>query len=267
MATIVPTYAYTDGAALNISGHNTNLYSVTDGEGVYSEANGGIQAANLDAAFAIQDYHVWPEEAVRVRGDNSRQMVDYFSDFESGPDVAEDAVREELINVAGCGLRFYLPYSADVLMTAGFFVSIWRPHIASGSQEDSTDIDVGDVRMQMVIDLPAGSAGSSGVVSHTKRGLPVSVRLNIFNDTMLQVEQVACFYFNLHHFERSVAAGFVDFHLRLLLKQSGFETRAVFTPIPRDDSGGGSRDITLDHNLFDRVTFGIRNPCALILGS
>lgn len=266
MATIVPTYAYTDGAALNISGHNTNLYSTVDGEGAYSEVNGGIQAANTDLAFEIQDYHVWPEEAMRVRGDNNRQTVDYFSDFEAGPSVGEDNVREELANVAGCGLRFYVPYACDILVTAGFFVSIWRPHIASSSQEVNTDVDVGDVRLQMTIDLPPGSIGSSGTISHSKRGLPVSVRLNLFNDTLLQVEQVACFYFNLHHYERDVSAGFVDFHVRLLLKQDGFETRAVFTPIPRDDSVGGSRDITINHNLFERVTFGIRNPCALILG-
>lgn len=265
MATIVPTYAYTDGAALNISGHNTNLYSVTDGEGVYSEANGGIQAANLDAAFAIQDYHVWPEEAVRVRGDNNRQTVDYFSAVETGADVADGNVREEMVNVAGCGLRFYLPYRADVLMTAGFFVSVWRPH-AAGSENDGINIDLGDIRLQMTIDLPAGSAGSSGVVNHTKRGLPVSVRVNVATGIVTQVEDVACFYFNLHHFERNVTAGFVDFHLRLLVKQPpGDLTYSVVTPIPADTTG--ARSVSYSHNFYNRVTFGIRNPCALILGS
>lgn len=265
MATIVPTYAYTDGAALNISGHNINLYSTVDGEGVYSEANGGIQAANTDLAFEIQDYHVWPEEAVRVRGDNNRQTVDYFSAVETGADVADGNAREELVNVAGCGLRFYVPYQCDVLFTAGFFVSVWRPHVG-GDQEDATNIDLGDIRMQLTMDLPTGSVGTSGVIGHSKRGLPVSVRVNTATDVVTQVEDVACFYFNLHHYEREVSMGFVDFHLRLLIKQPPGElTYAVVIPIPADTTG--ARTLSIDHNFYNRVTFGIRNPCALILGS
>lgn len=267
MATIVPTYAYTDGAALNISGHNLNLYSAVAGEGVYSEANGGLQAVNTDLAFEIQDYHVWPEEAVRVRGDNNRQTVDYFSAVETGADVTDGDVREELVNVAGCGLRFYVPYRCDALFTAGFFVSVWRPHVG-GDQEDATNIDLGDIRMQLTQDLPAGSAGSSGVIGHTKRGLPVSVRVALAGGigTVTQVEDVACFYFNLHHYERDITTGFVDFHLRLLIKQPPGElTYPTVTNVPRDSAG--VRAYNYDHNYYLRTTFGIRNPCALILGS
>lgn len=265
MPTIVPAYAYTDNAALSVSGHNLNLFSATSAEGAYSEANGWLDSNNRDPSFLVQNYHVWPEEAMRVRTDDNRQTVDYLSAVETGADVVDGNAREELVNVAGCGLRFYLPYSSDVLLTAGFFVSVWRPHVASSNQEVNTNVNLGDIRMQLTMDLPAGSGGSSGVISHSKRGLPVSVRLNLNDGVLLQVEDVACFYFNLHHFERDVTKGFMDFHLRLLVKQPpGEATYSVTSPIPRDSTG--VRTLALNHNFYNRVTFGIRNPCALVFG-
>lgn len=264
MPIIVPTYAYASGA-FDVDGHNTNLYSGTTTEGVYSEANGYLGAANLDPAFEIEDYHVWPEEAIRVRSEYTNIAVDYMSDKETGADVAEDNVREELVNVAGCGLRFYVPYNCDILWTVGFFVTIWRPHFGTLAQEDTTDVLLGDVRLQLSMDLPAGSAESSGTLTHTKRGLPASVQVDSDTNRMKQREDVACFYINLHHLTRDVTPGWADIHLRLLLRNPSTPyTADLITLVPKKRSG--FKELAVNHEFSIRTTFGTRNPVGLILG-
>lgn len=262
MATITPTYAYATGP-FNVDGHNTNLYSETAGEGIYSEANGNL--FSFDAGFEMKDYHVWPEEAMRVRSDYTNIAVDYMSEVETGADVLDGDVREELINVAGCGLRFYVPYPCDVLWSVGFFVTVWRPHFGSMSQEDATNSVLGDVRLQLSMDLPPLSVEADGVISHTKRGLPASVHVDSATDRMRQREDVACFYINLHHLTRNVSKGWADIHLKLLLKNPSTPyTADVITLVPRKRNG--FKEKALSHEFFIRTTFGARNAVGLIIG-
>ena len=264
MTTIAPAYAYADGAALSIVGHNLNMYSETAGEGFYSESNGGLSSANLDGKFKVQDHHVWPEEAIRVRSDYMRDSIDYFSEAETGADVAEDAAREELFNVAGCGLRFYVPYASSVLWNVGFFVNIFRLHRGSSSnQEDSTNQAFGDVRLQLSI---SEAGGAYSVISHSKRTLPVSARLDTTSFGLSVYESTCAFRFDLHHFSRDIAAGWHDIHLKLLLSEpAGGLSSDVTRSIPKDN--GSTRDRDYSHRLHNRVTFGIRNPVAIVFAS
>lgn len=265
MAVIVPTYAYATGP-FNVDGHNTNLYSTTATEGIFSEVNGDLMASNLDAAFQMENYHVWPEEAVRVRSDYNNVAVDYMSETETGAQVADGNVREELIAVAGCGLRFYVPYPCDILWSMGFFITIWRPHFGvAADQEDVEDLVLGDIRTQISMNLPVGSVESSGVIAHTKRGYPASVQSNRDTGGLSQHEDVACFYVNLHHLTRDVSKGWADIHLKLLLKNpgGGYSSPVLFLTPRR---WGGFKEKLINHDFYIRATFGSRNAVGLIVG-
>ena len=265
MTTIAPTYGYTTGAVLDIGGHNANLYSETAGRSVIGEINGSIDHLNLTGAFQVRDYHVREEEMVRVRSDYARDTVDYFSEVESGPDVADEAAREELVNVAGCGLRFWIPYASSVLWTMGFFVNLFRPHLGSSTaQEDTINDDFGEIRLQLSI----GHSGSApSVVAESKRGLPASVRIETSAPYAVATpyEHVCSFYIDLHHLSRVTQAGWCDIHLRMLLREpESASTQNVIVQLPKDNTGG-PRSLTLAHTLHNRVSFGIRHPVALVL--
>lgn len=265
MAVIAPTYAYTTGAVLDINGHNGNIYSETSGRSVIGEANGNLNINNLAGTFKVRDYLVRPEEAVRVRSDYARDTVDYFSEVESGPDVADEHAREELVNVAGCGLRFWIPYASSVLWDMGFFVNVFRPHIgAATAQEDTTNDDFGEIRLQLSI---GHSGNTPSVVAETKRGLPVSVQVESsapYDEIGLH-ENVCSFYIDLHHLSRVTQAGWCDLHLRMLLREpESASKRNVVVNLPKDNTGA-PRTLTLAHTLHNRVSFGIRHPVALVL--
>lgn len=264
MATIAPTYAYTTGAVLDINGHNANIYSETSGRSILGEVNGNLNIDNLAAAFAVTDYLVRPEEAVRVRSDYARDSIDYFSEAEGGPTVADEAQREELINVAGCGLRFWIPYAAAVVFNMGFFVNVFRLHYGSEtSQEVLANIDFGDIRLQLSVGVD-GAAPS--IIQESKRGLPISARLDASSPYDLDgFDEVASFYIDLHHTARTTGAGWCDVHLRMLLSETDNPTTwQILRNIPKA-GGGGAKAITVTHNIHNRVSFGIRHPVALVL--
>lgn len=263
MAVIVPTYVYTDGATFSVTDHNTNIYSETAAASILGEVNGNLDINNFDPTFRVQDYHVRPEEVVRVRSDYARDSVDYFSEAESGPPVADENEREELVNVAGCGMRFWIPYASTVVLNMGFFVNLFRLHLGSTSDQESvTDTDYGDVRVQLSI----GSAGSAPVVvKETKRGLPVSAQLNPSSTYVLENwEDVGSFYIDLHHTTRATP-GWFDVHLRMLLSEGiGGVSYNVYRTFPKA-GGGATRNLTHPHQAHTRVSFGIRHPVALVL--
>lgn len=267
MATIAPTYAYTTGATLDINGHNANIYSETSGRSILGEVNGNLNINNFSGgAFAVRDYLVRPEEAVRVRSDYARDSVDYFSEAESGPDVADENAREELINVAGCGLRFWIPYAAVVVWNMGFFVNIFRIHRGrNGNGEDTTDDSFGDIRIQLSVGI---DSGTPSVIQESKRGLPVSAELNTVSPfSLTNYEEVGSFYIDLHHTSRTTGAGWVDLHLRLLLTEPADGLAdSVLRTLPKDIAGA-ARNTTADHQIHNRVSFGIRHPVALVLKS
>jgi hypothetical protein len=231
-----------------------------------SEANGGLDEDNLASAFRIRDYHIRPEEAIRVRSDFTRVSVDYFSENESGADVDDTDTKASLVNVAGCGLRFHVPYQADVLWNVGFFVNIFRLHIGSDNDEqDATDTLVGNVRYQLSL---SESGGNPTALTHTRRRLPVSVSLNPNPaDASLGVHEMVCsFYIDLNHFSRDLAAGWHDIQLRLQLSDpSGGTTETVLRSSSSNETA--LRTSRLEHAVHTRVTFGIRNPVAITFHS
>jgi len=265
MTTIAPTYAYTDNAILSVNGHNLNLYSPTAGRGLYSESNGGLDAGNFAAAFRARDHHIWPEEAVRTRGEQSREPVDYWSEADAGPDVDDGNAREELINVAGCGLRFYVPYKSSVLWNIGFFVHVFRPFIGSKNDQEVSSYTHGDIRLQLSL---SEAGGSYGKVAHTRRSLPVSVFID--NDPadprVTLYEDWCSFYFDFHHMSRNINAGWHDIQLRLGLTEPGGGTQHNIKRVVPSDTNPAGRTQIWNHSIHNRVTFGVRNPTGLVLG-
>lgn len=263
MAVITPSYVYTDGAVLNVSGHNGNIYSETSGISLLGEANGNLNINNFDAAFEVRDYLIRPEEAVRVRSDYARDSIDYFSEAESGADATTATAREELVNVAGCGLRFWIPYASTIIWNMGFFVNIFRLHRGSNSDPaELTNDEYGEVRLQLSVGV-AGAAPS--VVQESKRGLPVSARLDTTSSALSVWEELSSFYIDLHHTSRVSGPGWCDIHLRMLLREpEDAPARNIARSYPKDN-GGGARTLTIAHTLHNRVSFGVRHPVALVL--
>lgn len=253
MAVITPTYVYTDGAAFDTSGHNGNIYSETAGRGIMSESNGGLDTNNFTVGFEIEDYHVWPEEAVRVRTDKSREAVDYFSINVQQAESDNWDVR----NVASCGVRFYVPYSGIILFNVGFFVNYFRPYIGD-SQEAGPDNPYGRIRYWLVMndDTPLDA---------TIRRLPCSAYINQGTPEVEVYEASSAFYVNLHHYARGVTPGWYDIQLKVQIENDANNAdEAINRVIP---GNGSSQTVTeeYEHDVYNRVTFGIRNATALAL--
>jgi hypothetical protein len=122
MATVVLPYTYVKGAVLDATGHNRNSFSLTPGEGVYSEPNGGLDGANLSSTFTVNQDLVQPEQVTFARAAGARSTLDNMGDVNlCDQDGSVDATLESQA-LPGCGLRVYLPFDASmVLWEVGFF--------------------------------------------------------------------------------------------------------------------------------------------------
>lgn len=255
MATITPTYVYTDGAAFDISGHNENVYSETSGRGVMSESNGGLEVANLNGSFQIRDYHVWPEEAVRPRTDGTREAVDYFSINVQQAESDDWDVR----NVASCGVRFYIPFSGIILFNVGFFVNYFRPYFGD-SQEAGPDNPYGRIRYWLVMN-------DNTQIAATVRRLPCSAYINVGSNA-LEVREAACaFHVNMHHFHRNASPGWYDIQLKVQVENDTSNQSADIVRSVPGNASTKNKSETYTHDVYNRVTFGVRNPTALALMS
>ncbi len=65
MATIAPATTYPTGTTLDVANHNENVYSLTSGRGLISEANGGLNASNLAPGFPVPSSRDMSEDAAR----------------------------------------------------------------------------------------------------------------------------------------------------------------------------------------------------------
>jgi hypothetical protein len=98
---------------------NKALYSTAQGEGVYSEFNGGVDlrsSENAAADFKLRQEHIQPEQVIRVRFGGLWHTRDNMSDV-SG----YSATGLGDINVAagqvmpGCSARVYVPFDGATL--------------------------------------------------------------------------------------------------------------------------------------------------------
>lgn len=116
MATVLLPYTYVKGSVLDPAGHNRNAYSLTPGDGVYSELNGGVAGVNLVSSFQVTSELVQPEQVTFARADGAVSTLDNMGDVNLCDQ--DNSVDKVLASQAlpGCGLRIFLPFDATMLL-------------------------------------------------------------------------------------------------------------------------------------------------------
>jgi hypothetical protein len=250
MAVITPATTYPAGA-LNVAGHNANVFSTTAGQGIMSEPNGGLEQANLDATFAVRDEHVMSEEAVRASQDGLNVPMDLFSNGfgDSGED--EDSTREKVyITVAGLSHRVYFPYNArHVIWQWSTFASVYHPafyDVAAGYNRDNLII-------RAYIDgLP--------VAAFTRPLVPSAMLfegLGTTNDALAEdYEDSTAMWYDFTKLVRNVQAGYHELSVKVYMERNEHSVALVAEGIIPDADDPAD---TYDYYAHNRITFGVRN--------
>ena len=261
--TVSTPYSYLDGQELDPLGHNKNIYSPTPGEGIMSEANGGLDSSNLHAGFKVRSEHVWPEEVCRGRQEFVLDTADVFSNgcSDAGGETAQ-TVAGNYRPLAGTSLRVYIPYDVNVaLWEWSFFLSGYRILIESGISA------LGNRQYEMSIRARLNGTA----LPHTARSVPISAKLAIKDSTgtgtkrkvhdKIVLEQKNAMQWDMNHMALDVTAGWYTLDLT-----------AYMHPVvdPQETENEGILNATLErvvgthtkeffHKFYQRLSLGIRN--------
>ena len=248
MTTINPSLTYTDGHTLDTDGHNKNIYTTGTGEGILSVANGGLDDTNLESAFVVEESHVGPEEAVRIRADWKLDTTDYLSDaFDS------KEADQSFTPVAGTAARIYLPYSPTVVVWEWtMFLTFWRWRI-------ETDDDTIGKHAIGLLAYHVDPSGTETALMHTYRTLPVSAILDQSDGTFKNREARNGLLFDQTHILGSPDAGWHEIHIRLWMKR--FELEGDLAP----GLTVAETSIKYDSKFYQRASFGICNSRVMAL--
>jgi len=269
MAVTTP-YDYIDNQELEPDGHNKNVYSKTPGQGIMSEANGGLDT--FHASFAVKQEHVWPEEAVRVRQDAATETIDIFS--EAHADSGEDVTFRP---VAGCSTKVYMPYAATLaLWEWSVFISEAHVHIHTADsythEPTATFVPLNSSTPAMFIRARLISpSGTVTEIDHTLRHLPKTLGFNATSGItgFKNYEARSCFHFGMHHLQETVTAGWHELSLTLhqepvTIEPIGESAERTQYEVSINRSLGKLTDF-YDHLVYQRASFGIRNARVLTL--
>ncbi len=262
MATITPATTYPAGA-LNIAGHNANVFSTTAGQGVMSEPNGGLGIANLDPAFVVRDEHVMSEEAVMAKAEGLTMPMDVYNNA--------FAMREEddpvFVPIGGLCQRVYIPYNVSaVVWQWSFYVAVWRPFMVRTFEDQFLGADIPQVSVRLFID---------GVEYQAfRRPLPVSADLFLSSvagvgasgsaDAQINYENVSAVWYDISKLQTAVTAGYHELSIKLYMPRVHFNndedetqtqvgvTRFATTPV-------NDGDVTVLSTVHTRVTLGSRS--------
>lgn len=268
MSTITATTTYTDGAALDIAGHNENVFSTTAGKGIMSEPNGNLQQANLVGGFTVRDEHVMSEEAVIARQDSSTFTFDIYNNVFGQREDEE----QTYVAIGGLSQRVYIPFDCDALLWQwSFFIAPWRPYYAEQTGDDTGNQDIPDLFIRVYFDgvensaFRRSTAVSADIAKDTKYGLKGSAQSNV------NYENVTAMWYDISKLVTPVAKGFHDVSVRIYMPR--------FHPLNADDEanvwawirswspGGPSGtfpDDAVKATLHTRVTLGTRNIKAVV---
>lgn len=250
MAIITPATTYPAGA-LNVAGHNANIYSTAAGQGVMSEPNGGLEQANLAPAFAVRDEHVMSEEAVRASQDGLNVPMDLFSNGfgDSGED--EDSTREKVyITVAGLSHRVYFPYNArHVLWQWSTYIAVYHPVFYENQEGFNRD----NLIIRAYIDgLP--------IAAFTRPMVPSAMLyegLGTSNDALAEdYEDSTAMWYDFTKLVRNVPAGYHELSVKVYMERSEHTVALVAEGIIPDADDPAD---TYDYYAHNRITFGVRN--------
>ena len=215
MATITASTTYTDGANLDIAGHNANIFSTTSGKGVLSEPNGGLEQANLfpgsavplELPFTIRDEHVMSEEAVMGRSEGTTAPTDIYSNAFGVLTETSDAY----VPVGGLCQRVYAPYDiSSMVWQWSFYAAVFRP--AVHYIEDTQDTRLVELAMRLYVDgieYPAYRRFLPCTAYFENGGTPTSGTLNY--------DAVGASWFDITKLMKNVSKGWHELTIRLFM--------------------------------------------------
>jgi len=248
MATITPATTYPAGA-LDIAGHNANIFSTTAGQGVLSEPNGGLEQANLAGSFRVRDEHIMSEEAVMARAEGLTTPMDIYSNAFGVKEETDSAY----VAIGGLCQRVYIPYAMSaVIWQWSFFAACFRPAITyDGDTQDSRLVELA---MRLYIDGVEYPA--------FRRFLPCTAYFeNASADAVFNFENVGATWFDITKLQQNVAAGYHELSIKL------FAPRAT-NPLSDTDEGPtfvaptglfGPNSPLTTCRVYTRVSYGDRS--------
>jgi len=254
MSVILP-YSYVNGTTLNTDGHNRNVYTDTPHEGVMSTANGQLHSTNFNPGFEVKSEHIHPEEVIRGRQDSGLETLDYFSDGIG--EVAETT----FVNVAGCGVKVYIPYNITLAMWQWtFFFSDFRTLTVENPDDQTPEFIDADI-------IVRASLNGSPLL-HTMRSLPQTSTDGLSKDLASTAEKRASMSWDMCHMQEDVSAGWHDLNLTIymeqFLHQVGNKAGSSFQAAGSFKKGGFSASST-QYYLFNRASFGVRSARVLTI--
>jgi hypothetical protein len=258
MATITPSTTYTNGAALDIAGHNANIFSTTAGKGVLSEPNGGLEQANLDPGslspfrepFRVYDENVMSEEAVFARQDSLTAPMDLFSNAFGDAGQTEDDLREKsFVAIAGLSERVYFPYAVTaVVWQWSFFASVYRPLFMNTLESDG-------IIIRAYLDGQPLAAFTRPLVP-SARVIENDADLYENNALGFNFEDTTAMWYDFSKLSTNVSAGYHELSIKVYMERSErlalFQARGI---VPDADDPTDS----YEYRVFTRATFGVRN--------
>lgn len=241
MGTIPTTYAYSDTATLVPASHNDNIYDITGTDrGIMSEANGGLEAANLASAFRLRREHVQVGGCVAIAAEVTDDINEYVCEY-----IGEtDSTR--FIAVAGCVCRAYIPFTPHTtrFVVQSFVIpgaiAAWTTAVGlTYAYETRLAVFVNGTRYNHSNALLATPSDLESTTASFSSGRPVGVGTSP-NWVSHAITLVG-----------GVTSGFNEVSLRIYLQQPGVATNVAFnTPL-------GS--YTTPATRFSRVGFGFRS--------
>lgn len=257
MAVITPATTYPDGVALDVAGHNANIFSTAAGEGILSEPNGGLDMTNLDAAFTVRDEHVMSEEAVMGRSESLTIPMDIYNNA-FGMREEDD---KQFVAIGGLCQRVYIPFNVSALVWQwSFFVAPFRPFTSKQVDDQLIGFDIPNMSVRMFIDGTEFSAFRRPLTVSGDIKLSPSVLGGTATDK-INYENVTALWYDITKLQQNVTAGFHDIAVKIYIPRFHFSTdedEAQVKPTTARFSPSG--DTTeFFATLHTRATFGTRS--------
>lgn len=259
----LPTFT---GPALLVDELNQALYSTAQGDGVYSEFNGGVSlqsSENGDADFTLRQEHMQPEQVVRVRyggvwhtRDNMSDVSGYSATGESDIEVASGQA------LPGCSSRVYVPFDGATLRwNVSFFWYITKWLGLLQEQEDYVSQGARVVTMVFVDGNYVPALDREYPMTWFKRAIAdytVVPGGTVENDIPCTTEAEQASFTNLSYLQTDVPQGFhevsLGFYVKPLKTADGAQVTYKRDTLPNGQLDTFNLERTLE--LFQRFSIG-----------
>jgi len=245
MAQVILVTAYADGTIFDPDGHNANMHTVAGGAGLFSEANGSLEAGaggNLAAGFAVLAEHVRPAGVVAADRVVAARKMEFYSNG------AYDSVGTErtFVQIGDCGFTFVSEFDESiVLLQWQFFIHQWR-YLAYWNASGIDD--------NPVVILKAFLDGTA--LEYTRRPLASTAHLlddtgGVPNHEYRNSESLAAQWWSMAAAVDSLGRGTHELSIRMFM-DPGTSLVAINRTI------GATAAAPYEHRCYNRATFGVR---------